>query len=75
VTDSIDGRVISVSGNGGRRASVTVLNPTTLESRTRLANDFGYFRFDNLPIMDLYLVTVGSKRHSFSSLATNWFSR
>ena len=67
VTGSINGRVLSANGGGVRRASVTVLNLATLESQIRVTNDFGYFRFNDLPIIDLYLVTVNSKRHFFTS--------
>jgi len=66
VTGSITGRVLSANGNGIRRANVTVINLTTLETEMRTTNDFGYFRFNNLPIIDLYLVTVSSKRHFFT---------
>jgi len=66
VTGSVTGRVVNAGGGGVRRADVTILNLMTLESKTRTANDFGYFRFDALPIQDLYLVTVRSKRHVFT---------
>jgi hypothetical protein len=66
ITGMINGRVVSTSGGGIRRANVTVLNLTTLETQTRLTNDFGYFRFNNLPILNLYLVTVSSKRYFFT---------
>lgn len=66
VTGSINGRIVSAYGGGIRRANVTVLNLTTFETQTRITNDFGYFRFTGLPITDLYLVSVGSKRHSFA---------
>lgn len=66
ITGSINGRVVSGGGGGIRRASVTVINLQTLETKTRLTNDFGYFKFDDLPILDLYLVTVSSKRNFFT---------
>ncbi|HEY8559251.1 MAG TPA: carboxypeptidase-like regulatory domain-containing protein [Pyrinomonadaceae bacterium] len=66
VTGSITGRIVTANGTGVRRASVTVMNLTTFETQTRIANDFGYFRFNDLPIINLYVVTVGSKRHSFN---------
>ncbi len=66
ISGTINGRVLSANGGGIRRASVQVLNLTTLESQTRVTNDFGYFRFNNLPILNLYLVTVSSKRYHFS---------
>jgi Carboxypeptidase regulatory-like domain len=62
---TINGRVVTANGSGIRRAGVSVINLTTLETETRQTNDFGYFRFNNLPILNLYLVTVNSKRYSF----------
>jgi len=66
ITGSINGRVMSIGGRGIRRATVNVINLTTLETQTRVTNDFGYFKFNNLPILDLYLVTVSSKRYTFT---------
>lgn len=67
ITGSISGRVVSIGGKSIRRASVSVINLTTLETQTRVTNDFGYFKFNNLPILDLYLVTVSSKRYFFTN--------
>lgn len=67
ITGSINGRVMSIGGRSIRRASVSVLNLTTLETQTRVTNDFGYFKFNNLPILDLYLVTVASKSYFFTN--------
>ncbi len=66
ITASINGRVVSVNGRGIRRATVNVINLTTLETQTRVTNDFGYFKFRDLPILDLYLVTVSSKQYFFT---------
>ena len=66
ITGTITGRVTAANGGSVRRAFVEVMNLTTLETKTRTTNDFGYFKFDNLPITNLYLVTVDSKRHSFT---------
>lgn len=66
VRGSINGRIVSSTGSGVRRASVTLMNLTTFETKVRTTNDFGYFRFDDLPISDLYVVTVGAKRYRFS---------
>lgn len=66
ITGSINGRVVSIGGRGIRRATVKVINLTTLDAQTRVTNDFGYFKFNNLPILDLYLVTVSSKQYSFT---------
>jgi hypothetical protein len=66
VTGSLTGRIVSAAGRSIGRAPVTVMNLTTFETQTRTTNDFGYFRFTDLPIIDLYLVTVNSKRYSFT---------
>lgn len=66
VFGTVTGRVVTARGGGIRRSQVTIINLTTLETGTRLTNDFGYFKFNNLPFLDLYLVTVASKRHSFT---------
>jgi hypothetical protein len=67
ITGSIGGRVMSIGGRSIRRANVSVLNLTTLETQTRVTNDFGYFKFNNLPIFDLYLVSVSSKSYFFTN--------
>ncbi len=66
ISGTITGRVVSANGNGIRRACVRVINLTTLDTQTRLTNDFGYFRFNNLPILTLYFVAVNSKSYHFS---------
>jgi len=66
VFGTVTGRVVNSGGGGIRRAQVTIINLTTLETKTRLTNDFGYFKFNNLPILDLYLAAVASKRYSFT---------
>lgn len=63
---SINGRVVSADGRAIRRAAVTVINLQTLQTQTRTTNDFGYFRFGNLPLTDLHLVTVHSKKYFFT---------
>ncbi|MBS1793041.1 MAG: carboxypeptidase regulatory-like domain-containing protein [Acidobacteria bacterium] len=66
ITGAVNGRVVSANGGAIRRATVTITNLNTLESQTRVTNDFGYFRFANLPLLGLYLVTVESKRYTFT---------
>lgn len=67
ITGTIYGRVVTPSGRGVRRAVVRVVNLDTLESQSRIANDFGYFEFENLSLLNLHMVTVGSKNHEFST--------
>lgn len=65
---TIQGQVLRVNNRGIRRARVTVLNLITLESETHLTNDFGYYRFSDLPLGDLYNVTVEAKNFEFPYL-------
>ena len=66
ISGTITGRVVTAHDKGIRRACVRVINLTTLETQTRLTNDFGYFRFNNLPILNIYFVAVNSKSYWFS---------
>lgn len=66
ITGTIYGRVVTPTGGSVRRAVVDVVNLDTLESQTRIANDFGYFKFDNLSVLNLHMVTVRSKGHDFT---------
>lgn len=66
LTGTIYGRVVTPTGGSVRRAVVEVVNLDTLETQTRIANDFGYFQFDNLSLLNLHMVTVRSKAHRFT---------
>lgn len=66
VTGTVSGRIMTADGSGIRRASVTVMNLSTLETQIITTNDFGYFRVGNLPIMDVYLISVRAKKYSFA---------
>jgi hypothetical protein len=64
---SVSGRVMTENGRGISRARVSVLNANTQETRTYQTNSFGYFRFDDLPFGDFYIVTVNHKRYVFAN--------
>lgn len=64
---SIEGNVITESGAGIVSALVTVTNASTGESTSVRTNSFGFFRIEELEANGLYLLTVRSKRYSFSA--------
>lgn len=67
---SIGGRVLTETGSGVARAHVSLTAPTG-DTRTVLTNGFGYYRFDNLPAGETYIVTVSSKRYLFQPRVVN----
>jgi hypothetical protein len=62
---SAAGRVTDSSGNGISRASVTIQDSSNGQTRSVQTNSFGYYRFDNLPSGNLYVITVAHRRYSF----------
>lgn len=62
---SITGRVATQSGRGISGAVVTIFNTATGESQSYLTNSFGYYRFNDLPVSDFYVMTVSHKRYLF----------
>lgn len=63
---SISGRVVNKFGRGVSRAFVDLTNNAG-EKRRVLTNPFGYFRFNDVPSGETYIVSVKSKRGSFAS--------
>lgn len=63
---SISGRVLTQSGRGVSKAFVD-LTDNAGEKRRVLTNPFGCFRFNDVRSGETYIVSVKSKRHSFSS--------
>lgn len=61
----ISGRVLTETGLPVKRAAVTVFNANTLESQTVYSNAFGFYRVDNLPVSNFYIVTVAHGKRSF----------
>ena len=61
------GRVVDSFGNGISRARVTIQNTANGETQTILTNSFGYYRFNDLPAGNLYVITVSHKRYTFEN--------
>lgn len=61
---SISGRVSTADGNGIRNVIVTLIAPNGELLSTRTSS-FGYFRFDEIPVGETYVISVASKRFTF----------
>ena len=61
----LSGRVMTANGNGVTGAIVTVTDQSGV-ARTTLTSSFGYYRFDDVQVGQTYIVSVGSKRFSFT---------
>jgi Concanavalin A-like lectin/glucanases superfamily/Cohesin domain/Carboxypeptidase regulatory-like domain/Dockerin type I domain len=62
---AVTGRVLSSTGRGIYGARVLLIDPNG-NPRRALTNPFGYYRFENLPVGETYVLTVQSKRFTFS---------
>jgi hypothetical protein len=63
---SIAGRVTTSDGRGIRNAKVTISGDSLPQMRVATTTSFGYFTFDCLATGQTYVVTVNSKRYTFS---------
>jgi hypothetical protein len=63
---SLGGTVLSENGRGLPRSMATIQNLNTEETRTVITNSFGYYRFNALPVGDLYVVTITNKKAGFN---------
>ena len=64
-TAFVSGQVVNSSGSGISKARVTILNTRTGETMTVLTSPFGYYSFGELEIGSFYIVSIGSKNHTF----------
>ena len=62
---SVSGRVLTAAGRGLNNAYVTLTRPDG-SVRIVLTSAFGYYRFDDVAVGDIYLVNVSSKRYTFT---------
>ncbi|MBK7708015.1 MAG: carboxypeptidase regulatory-like domain-containing protein [Acidobacteria bacterium] len=62
----ISGRIVTEMGRSVRRVSVLVMDLNTLETRTVVSNDFGYFVVDDLQFGSTFLVNASSGRYYFA---------
>lgn len=62
----VGGRILTASGSGIRNVYVT-LTGSNGESRTAISSSFGYFRLDDIPVGETYIISVSSKRFLFAN--------
>ena len=69
---SIGGRIYSASGLGIQKVRV-VLRPQVGSARYALSSTFGFYRFDDVPVGESYIIEVYVKRYQFqhSSILIN----
>lgn len=64
----VGGRVTTANGQGLRGASVSITDPDGV-TRRAVTSSFGYYRFDDVAVGRTYVMSVASKRYSFSPRA------
>jgi pectin methylesterase-like acyl-CoA thioesterase/pectate lyase len=70
---SVSGRVLNTLGNGIPAVSVTLTRASNGERISVPTNGFGYFDFSNVVVGEAYILSVSSKRHTFSNPSTVLF--
>lgn len=64
---SIAGRVMLSDGSGIRNAAISITGNSLTQPRIAKTSAFGYFSIDGLAAGETYVVTVNSKRYTFSA--------
>ena len=67
---SITGRVTTSDGRGLRNAIVSMTDSQSV-TRTARTSSFGYYRFDDVPTGESYVVAVRSKQYTFTPRVLN----
>lgn len=62
---SISGRVLDLNGAGLPKVLVTLSGGTLLVPLTARTSSFGYFKFDDVEVGQVYIISVQSKRYGF----------
>lgn len=62
---SVGGRVADAGGRGISYARIT-LTDSDGEQRTAVSNSFGFYRFNDVPAGETYIMTISAKRYIFS---------
>ena len=64
-TALLGGRILAVDGGGIRNVIVSLTNASGGETRFARSSSFGYYRFEEVPVGETYILTVRSKRFIF----------
>jgi hypothetical protein len=63
---AISGRVTTADGNGIRNAKVVITGNSLAQPIIATTGSFGYYMFDGLEAGETYVLTVNSRRYTFS---------
>jgi hypothetical protein len=63
---NISGRALTADGVAIKNVSVVLTDASTGLTRYALTNQFGYYVFDNVMTDDFYVLSISSKRYTFS---------
>lgn len=63
---SISGQVRDFVGVGIAKATITIVNASNGGARQVTTNAFGFYSADDLPVGDIYFVSVSHKRYTFA---------
>lgn len=61
---TVNGRVLSESGRGVHRITITILDATTGRLQRTTTNTLGYYSFSGLPVTHFYVLTAVSTRRT-----------
>ena len=64
-TAFVGGRILAADGNGIRNVIITLTDVSGGEIRLARSGSFGYYRFEEIPVGETYILTVRSKRFIF----------
>ena len=62
---NISGRILTADGRGIRNVSITMTGASGAQ-RIAFSSSFGYFNFENVPVGEVYILTVRAKQFQFS---------
>lgn len=62
---AVGGRISDVNGNGISKVRVSITNQSG-ETQTMLTNAFGYYRFDEIPVGETYIISIAHKHFQFN---------
>lgn len=62
---SINGKVLGLLGGGLPNVTLTLSGGSLLVPRTARTGSFGYFRFDDVVVGQIYILSVRSKKYGF----------
>lgn len=69
---AVSGRVLDAYGKGIGRATVTLLDVNTNQTRTVQTSGNGFYVFEDVPVGSFYLINVNARRYTFTQ-ATQGF--